>query len=119
MATSNSNVRVFWIIWCSGWAFFWFVLGFVSFGIAWVMVPVSLLAILIPFGVNRGPEVVWYQQAPMTPLQTPQPWLRSAPQMQVPSAGPPAGWYADPVDPQVFRWWDGTKWTEHQQPPSG
>ncbi|MDA8311806.1 MAG: DUF2510 domain-containing protein [Actinomycetota bacterium] len=34
----------------------------------------------------------------------------------------PAGWYQDPHDPARVRWWDGTKWTEHQQsltsPPS-
>src|SRR6187200_3013681 len=23
------------------------------------------------------------------------------------------GWYADPIDPTVQRWWDGTEWTAH------
>jgi len=26
---------------------------------------------------------------------------------------PPAGWYADPAGAKVWRWWDGTRWTEH------
>jgi hypothetical protein len=26
---------------------------------------------------------------------------------------PPAGWYADPHLPGVFRYWDGDAWTEH------
>jgi uncharacterized protein DUF2510 len=28
---------------------------------------------------------------------------------------PPPGWYQDPTAPGL-RWWDGTRWTEHQQP---
>ncbi len=31
---------------------------------------------------------------------------------------PPAGWYADPGAPGLFRWWDGSRWTD-QQSPSG
>jgi hypothetical protein len=27
---------------------------------------------------------------------------------------PPTGWYQDPTGPGL-RWWDGTRWTEHQQ----
>jgi hypothetical protein len=26
---------------------------------------------------------------------------------------PPAGWYADPNDARRWRWWDGSRWTEH------
>jgi hypothetical protein len=26
---------------------------------------------------------------------------------------PPEGWYPDPRDPQLLRWWDGGAWTEH------
>lgn len=29
---------------------------------------------------------------------------------------PPAGWYQDANNPNVNRWFDGTKWTEHVQP---
>lgn len=27
-----------------------------------------------------------------------------------------AGWYADPTGPGHLRWWDGTRWTDHQVP---
>lgn len=33
------------------------------------------------------------------------------------TAGPPAGWYADPADPARWRWWDGTTWTAHSAAP--
>lgn len=26
------------------------------------------------------------------------------------------GWYDDPSDPRMLRWWDGSAWTEHAQP---
>lgn len=29
---------------------------------------------------------------------------------------PAAGWYPDPSNPAVSRWWDGTVWTEHTIP---
>lgn len=32
------------------------------------------------------------------------------------TAGTAAGWYADPADPSLIRWWDGTTWTSHTQP---
>ncbi|MCX3059766.1 DUF2510 domain-containing protein, partial [Streptomyces beihaiensis] len=30
---------------------------------------------------------------------------------------PPPGWYPDPGDPSVERWWDGTEWTQHRRAP--
>jgi len=34
-----------------------------------------------------------------------------------PSIGlPPPNWYPDPQDPSHFRYWDGTRWTEHTHP---
>lgn len=32
------------------------------------------------------------------------------------TAGTAAGWYADPADPALIRWWDGSAWTSHTQP---
>lgn len=32
---------------------------------------------------------------------------------------PPAGWHADPNRPGGLRYWDGSAWTEHRQPPPG
>lgn len=29
---------------------------------------------------------------------------------------PPAGWYDDPENPAVYRYWDGTVWTDHRSP---
>ncbi len=31
----------------------------------------------------------------------------------------PAGWYRDPTNPTVERWWDGRAWTDHARPASG
>jgi hypothetical protein len=28
----------------------------------------------------------------------------------------PAGWYLDPTNPSIQRYWDGTVWTEHAHP---
>ncbi|RPA65959.1 DUF2510 domain-containing protein [Gordonia oryzae] len=28
----------------------------------------------------------------------------------------PAGWYPDPVNPALQRYWDGVRWTEHAAP---
>lgn len=32
------------------------------------------------------------------------------------TGGSTAGWYADPSDAGLLRWWDGTAWTEHLSP---
>lgn len=44
-----SNLRIFWIIWCTMWAFGWLLCGFIFFPV-WIFVPLSLGAILIPIG---------------------------------------------------------------------
>jgi hypothetical protein len=40
---------------------------------------------------------------------------------QVAGSGPvpPAGWYADPGNPFLYRWWDGAAWTQHTAPANG
>ena len=34
----------------------------------------------------------------------------------VPSPPVTAGWYADPEDDSIYRWWDSTAWTTHTSP---
>ncbi|WP_309073994.1 DUF2510 domain-containing protein [Paenarthrobacter sp.] len=34
----------------------------------------------------------------------------------VPGSTTPSGWYPDPWDPRLVRWWDGRAWTAHQAP---
>ncbi len=48
------------------------------------------------------------------------PWVvrRSAKARPVDRAGlPPAGWYPDPTDSSVARWWDGRAWGPAHAPP--
>ena len=33
-----------------------------------------------------------------------------------PSSTPQAGWYPDPTEPSVLRYWDGVQWTTDMQP---
>ena len=35
------------------------------------------------------------------------------------SAGPPAGWFPDPLAPRAWRWWDGNAWTPYTSLPAG
>ncbi len=135
-----SNTRIFWIIWCSMWALLWLLVGFFTFLLGWLLVPVSLLAILIPVGAApTGRKYVTFQP-PQPPWQpsgqptagpewpaphptTPQPpWkpptdLASYPPPAVaPLASQPAppeapaGWYPDPYGQPRMRWWDGQSW---------
>jgi uncharacterized membrane protein YhaH (DUF805 family) len=43
------------------------------------------------------------------------PWEPAAPD---PTPAVPAGWYPDPAGSGGQRWWDGTQWSEHVQPPA-
>ena len=36
-----------------------------------------------------------------------------------PPSNPVAGWYADPADPALQRYWDGAAWTTHTAPAAG
>src|SRR4051794_37183765 len=65
-AAAMSNVRPFWIAWCCCWAAFWLIIGFFTFGLGWIGVPLSLLAILIPIGppAQPTPPLPYYPPAP-------------------------------------------------------
>jgi len=44
-----------------------------------------------------------------------EPAMPSAPTPLAPTA-PVAGWYEDPMDASLLRWWDGAEWTAHTAP---
>jgi hypothetical protein len=50
-----------------------------------------------------------------TPTPQPGTVVHAEPTPPPPLQGPPAGWYADAQDPDLERWWDGTRWTDHTQ----
>ena len=62
-----------------------------------------------------------HQSTAGLPLPPPPPQARSAPPLEGPApplegpAPPPSGWYADPDDPDLVRWWDGAGWTGHTE----
>ena len=37
-------------------------------------------------------------------------------QPQASQPAPPPGWYTDPSNPFLYRWWDGSVWTQHTAP---
>ena len=43
----------------------------------------------------------------------------SAQQTAGSTPAPPPGWYTDPENPFLYRWWDGTAWTAHTAPVNG
>lgn len=43
-------------------------------------------------------------------------WATSRDRRPKPPVGPPPGWYTDPVDRTMLRYWDGRKWETLTQP---
>ena len=66
----NSNLRLFWIVWCCFWAAFWLIGGFIFFFVgwflAWGLAAFSVAAILIPVGSNGSPA--GFQSRPPKPF---------------------------------------------------
>lgn len=89
-----SNVRIFWITWCCFWA------------LDWLMVPVSLLAILLPVGRPRLQTGALFPIAAHQPMPPP----TAGPLPLAPPVGPPAGWYPAPSGSSQQRYWDGRVW---------
>lgn len=42
-------------------------------------------------------------------------WEADRQQVVRTGSGPPPGWYKDPDGGKNDRWWDGSRWTEHEQ----
>lgn len=91
-----SGLRIFWIIWCSFWALGWMLVGFGTLLLGWLMVPVSLFAILLPVGKQSTPQMIYFDQHPSLARAN--------------SPLPPAGWYPDPSGSGGQRYWDGSAW---------
>jgi hypothetical protein len=45
-------------------------------------------------------------------------WLRNF-WIRLPPALAPPGWYSDPIGRHVYRYWDGSMWTEYVSPGNG
>ncbi len=77
-----------------------------------------------PVGTAPSPESSRPEQLPTIDAAPPAPsaLVPNAPAAWQPPVGAPvdaapptpAGWYADPDDPSVQRWWSGTEWTDHR-----
>lgn len=61
------------------------------------LVVVAMIAGLVWFAVVQGPRRRWWQRSTAVAPSAP-------------------GWYADPYDRRVLRWWDGRNWTVHTAP---
>ncbi len=57
----------------------------------------------------------WAADLPVAPQQPTQPVPQQAPaeQVRAPAGQFPAAWHPDPMRRYEFRYWDGTRWTEH------
>jgi Protein of unknown function (DUF2510) len=42
-----------------------------------------------------------------------------SPHPQASQPTPPPGWYTEPSNPFLHRWWDGSAWTQHTAPAQG
>jgi hypothetical protein len=61
--------------------------------------------------VDSIPAFVWDQYALAAPAGVPALPQTATQQAQPAPATPPPGWYPDPTNPTMARWWDGSAWT--------
>ncbi len=68
----------------------------------------------------RYPAVTTQPALPVLPALPAVPGDPARPALPPPVAQAPvtpaAGWYVDPTDSAILRWWDGSTWTEHTRP---
>ena len=88
----------------------WITLIVVFYVFTWIVGIVLAIVYLAAIRPKvRAAELVLSQQG-----------ITAWPQVPTPpptTQGPPPGWYADAQVPGQMRWWDGTTWTAHVQPP--
>lgn len=69
----------------------------------WVLGVLLLWIIFFPWYLLERRKYPVAKTTPELPV------AQSTPQL------PSPGWYIDPHDPALLRWWDGTRWGEHRR----
>jgi hypothetical protein len=86
---------------------------------AWLTLVVVVALLLFPLVVGFIP---WGEHGQPEGYFAPDPWAGhtgapvGGPTRSVGPTTPAAGWYVDPTDPSMHRYYDGTSWTSHQAP---
>ncbi len=78
---------------------------------------ISFVAVIYWFAIRK--KLIAVEQAAATGALGPGyvTWAGWQPGVEAPWSAP--GWYADPSGQGQFRYWDGSRWTEHVSPPAG
>jgi len=94
--------------------------------LTWPFIGGPSLSLLLILGMFVGATLLASAKLPkdVQPAAPTQPAMQQYMFVQPPLPGslPPANWYPDPSGLPVLRYWDGMRWTDHQQPmpaPSG
>ena len=59
--------KIVWLCWCGFWALAWMFVGLFTFGLGWLMVPVSLILMLIVLAPDQ-PRAQQVAYVPMPPI---------------------------------------------------
>jgi hypothetical protein len=78
----------------------------------------SVVAPPLPWQTYRpGDPSTPVPPAPTAPVAAPVDERPPPTEGAAPAVGPTAGWYPDPTEPDVLRWWDGEAWSESTSRP--